>query len=77
MMRSATLVLALTLPALVINLPAQKRDFLTPFETDQLRETQDPNERLGLYSTWAKQRLAEIEKIFARIEEMRKKGEAV
>ena len=44
MMRSATLVLALTLPALVINLPAQKRDFLTPFETrlDKARAVPKP-----------------------------------
>ena len=62
-MRNAVLILTLTLPALVINLLAQKRDFLTPFEADQLREVQNPNERLQLYSTWAKQRMAEIEKI--------------
>lgn len=59
-MRNAILLLVLSLPLL-----AQKRDFLTPFETDQLRETQNPNERLALYSKWALQRLTEIEKIAA------------
>jgi len=57
-MRIVMLLLVLWLPLL-----AQKRDFLTPFEADQLREAQDPNDRLQLYSKWALQRLTEIEKI--------------
>ncbi len=64
-MRNAILLLVLILPVLVINMPAQKRDFLTPFEANQLREAQNPNDRLQLYSTWALQRLTEIEKIAA------------
>jgi hypothetical protein len=64
-MRNTTLCLAILLPVLAPSLLAQKRDFLTPFETDQLREVQNPNGRLQLYSTWAKQRVAEIEKIAA------------
>ncbi len=59
-MRNAILLLMLSLP-----LTAQQRDFLTPFEADQLREAQDPNERLALYSKWALLRLDEIEKMTA------------
>jgi hypothetical protein len=55
-----TLILTLTLP-----LAAQQRDFLTPAETDQLREVQEPNERLALYSKWALLRLDEIEQMIA------------
>ena len=46
-------------------LAAQQRDFLTPDETDQLREIQEPNARLGLYSKWALLRLDEIEQMIA------------
>lgn len=62
-MRNATLLMIFTLPLVAPNILAQKRDFLTPFEASQLREAQNPNDRLQLYSTWALQRLTEIEKI--------------
>src|SRR5579862_1707037 len=55
-----TLAATLTLP-----LAAQQRDFLTPDEADQLREVQEPNARLGLYSKWALLRLDEIEQMIA------------
>ena len=64
-MRYAILLLVVSLPLPAPKLLAQKRDFLTPFEADQLRQVQDPNDRLQLYSKWALQRLVEIEKVAA------------
>jgi len=60
-----TLILTLMAPLLTLPLTAQQRDFLTTDETDQLRETQEPNARLGLYSKWALLRLDEIEQMIA------------
>jgi hypothetical protein len=59
------LILILMASLLTLPLAAQQRDFLTPDETDQLREEQEPNARLGLYSKWALLRLDEIEHMIA------------
>lgn len=51
---AATLGFALCAGALLY---AQDRDFLTPDEVDQVREAQDPNDRLLLYVQFARQRM--------------------
>lgn len=45
---------------------AQDRDFLTPNEVEQVREAQDPNDRLLLYVHFAKQRMDLLEQYLAR-----------
>ncbi len=45
---------------------AQDRDFLTPNEVDQIREAQDPNDRLLLYVQFAKMRMDLIDQYLSK-----------
>ena len=45
---------------------AQDRDFLTPNEVDQVREAQDPNDRLLLYVHFARQRMDLIQQYLTK-----------
>ncbi|HLJ45832.1 MAG TPA: hypothetical protein VKU01_07490 [Bryobacteraceae bacterium] len=45
---------------------AQDRDFLTADEIDQVREAQDPNDRLQLYIKFAQERLGMLEQMLSK-----------
>jgi len=60
-MKKSTILLAF---AMVFPLAAQ-RDFLTTDEADQVRQAQEPNERLKLYVHFARQRLDLTQRLFS------------
>lgn len=52
--------------ALSLSAWAEDRDFLTPNEVDQVREAQDPNDRLTLYVHFARQRMDLVDQYLAK-----------
>ncbi len=60
-MHSRMASILLLMPALGMTLGAQKGDFLNEDEVDQIREAQDPSQRMGLYLSFAQVRLERID----------------
>jgi hypothetical protein len=62
----SVLLLSLALGTASLLIAQQDRDFLTPNEVDQIREAQDPNDRLVLYVHFAKQRMDLLQQYLAK-----------
>jgi hypothetical protein len=58
--------LPVVLGAASLLIAQEDRDFLTPNEVQQVREAQDPNERLVLYVHFAKQRMDLLQQYLAK-----------
>ena len=65
-MRRAIPVAALAVLLTAPGLRSQDRDFLTADEIDQVREVQDPSQRMDLYLKFARERVALVEKLVSK-----------
>ena len=70
----ATCLLPICFVAAASAIPAfAQRDFLTPDEVDKVRQVQEPNARLKLYLLFARQRMDQLQQLFAK----EKKGRSI